>query len=278
MIMCRPLLLGCLALWLTACSSQSAPPASPPSEPPLYMLLAQAEAARQQATSETTPQASLLTLSQGKSAKAMQRDEPVIREPLSHWRSNGRYRATGTASWLARNLDGRATASGERMNSQRFTAAHRSLPLGTYVRVTNLANGRQVIVKINDRGPFNRHLLIDVTHAAAVRLGMHGHGKARVRVESVSRQAAKSISRATAKQSKVTQPLKGKRIQLASGSHREKLEATGRQLQRQFGLPAQVIPSGRQYRLVLGPVPTAQQQRVLRQLKAKGYRQAFLTN
>ena len=89
----------------------------------------------------------------------------------------------GLASWY--DLQGRPTAGGERFDRQELTAAHRSLPLGTRVLVTNLANGRSVRVRINDRGPFARGRVIDVSRAAARRLGMVGAGTVRVRIEVV---------------------------------------------------------------------------------------------
>src|SRR2546427_97017 len=84
----------------------------------------------------------------------------------------------GLASWY--DLPGRSTASGERYDQTQLTAAHRSLPLGTRVLVTNLANGKSVRVRINDRGPFARGRVIDVSRAAARRLGMIGMGTTRV--------------------------------------------------------------------------------------------------
>jgi rare lipoprotein A len=84
----------------------------------------------------------------------------------------------GRASWYA--LDGRRTANGERMNSRRLTAAHRTLRFGTRVRVRNRRNGRSVVVRINDRGPFTRGRIIDVSRAAARRLGFVSRGTARV--------------------------------------------------------------------------------------------------
>lgn len=77
---------------------------------------------------------------------------------------------------------GRLTANGERFNPNGYTAAHRSLKFGTKVRVTNLRNGRSVIVRINDRGPFIRGRIIDLAYGAARAVGMHGSGVAKVRV------------------------------------------------------------------------------------------------
>jgi rare lipoprotein A len=92
---------------------------------------------------------------------------------------------TGTASWYGGKFHGRKTASGERFNKHDMTAAHRRLPFGTKVRVTNARNGRAVIVRINDRGPYAKKRVIDVSRAAAEKLGMVNAGTAPVHVEVV---------------------------------------------------------------------------------------------
>jgi peptidoglycan lytic transglycosylase len=89
----------------------------------------------------------------------------------------------GQASYYGRELAGNRTSSGERFNPMALTAAHRTLPLGSRVRVTNLANGRSVIVRVNDRGPFVRSRLIDVSLGAAREIGMVARGRAQVRLE-----------------------------------------------------------------------------------------------
>jgi rare lipoprotein A len=90
---------------------------------------------------------------------------------------------TGTASWYGRQFAGRRTASGEIFRPQDLTAAHPTLPFGTQVRVVNVDNGRSIDVRINDRGPFARHRILDVSEAAARKLGFHRRGVARVRLE-----------------------------------------------------------------------------------------------
>lgn len=84
----------------------------------------------------------------------------------------------GSASYYAAKFNGRRTASGERFDNAAMTAAHRTLPFGTLVRVTNLANGRSVVVRINDRGPFSAGRMIDVSRAAAEEIGLIGPGHA----------------------------------------------------------------------------------------------------
>jgi len=96
------------------------------------------------------------------------------------------YDQTGTASYYGSRHHGKRTASGEPFDQHGLTAAHRSLPFGTRVQVTNLANDRRVVVRINDRGPHTRGRLIDLSRAAADQLGMLRSGTARVRVQSLS--------------------------------------------------------------------------------------------
>jgi rare lipoprotein A len=96
--------------------------------------------------------------------------------------AGGRMEEVGMASYYGREHAGRRTASGEVFDMNEMTAAHRTLPFGTRVRVTNLANGREVTVRINDRGPFRRGRILDLSYAAARRLGIVGRGVARVRV------------------------------------------------------------------------------------------------
>ena len=83
---------------------------------------------------------------------------------------------TGLASWYGEQHQGRATASGEIFDSARFTAAHRTLPLGTRLRVTNLENGRTIRVRVNDRGPYVAGRVLDLSQAAAGALGMVEEG------------------------------------------------------------------------------------------------------
>ena len=89
----------------------------------------------------------------------------------------------GLASWYGKKFQGRLTANGERFDMRRLTAAHRTLPFGTRVRVTNLENGRMVIVRINDRGPFVAGRIIDLSFAAGKKIGIIGTGVAPVRLE-----------------------------------------------------------------------------------------------
>lgn len=99
---------------------------------------------------------------------------PVVRPPA--------YESVGLASFYGKKFHGRKTASGERFNMYAMTAAHKGLPFGAKVRVTHLQNGRSVTVRINDRGPFAKGRIIDLSYAAAKRLGMIAQGVAKVRI------------------------------------------------------------------------------------------------
>ena len=96
------------------------------------------------------------------------------------------YDETGTASYYGAKHHGKKTASGEPFNQNALTAAHRQLPFGTKVKVTNLDNDKSVVVRINDRGPHTRGRLIDLSRKAAEQLGMITSGTARVRVQAMS--------------------------------------------------------------------------------------------
>lgn len=94
-----------------------------------------------------------------------------------------RFTATGVASWYGTAFNHKLTASGERYDMDAMTAANRTLPLNTIVRVTNLENGKSVLVRINDRGPYVKGRIIDLSAKAARALGMTQDGVARVRLE-----------------------------------------------------------------------------------------------
>jgi rare lipoprotein A len=99
--------------------------------------------------------------------------------------ANPSYRAEGMASWYGRDFHGRLTANGEVYDMHSISAAHTTLPLPSYVRVTNLDNGRSIIVRVNDRGPYHRNRLIDLSIGTAKALDFYSRGLARVRVEYV---------------------------------------------------------------------------------------------
>lgn len=129
-------------------------------------------------------------------ADAVPRDEPLATSGnMREYEVLGRvyrtldtpdgYVEEGVASWYGREFQGRSTSSGEPYDMYAMTAAHRTLPLPSYVEITNLDNGKVVVVRVNDRGPFHKERLIDVSYAAAHRLGLIATGTARVRVRAL---------------------------------------------------------------------------------------------
>lgn len=96
------------------------------------------------------------------------------------------YHERGMASWYGPGFDGRRTANGERFDMRQLTAAHRTLPFGSIVQVRSLVNDRQVVVRINDRGPFSRGRVLDLSQGAALQLGMIGQGTHRVELNVIA--------------------------------------------------------------------------------------------
>ncbi len=132
-----------------------------------------------------TPQAAPAALPQAAPAAATASQTPAWQE-------------SGEASWYGPRHEGRRTTSGEVFNSNRFTAAHASLPLGTYVRVTDVDSGRSVVVKVNDREPPHGVRCIDLSHAAAARLGIVQRGIADVTLAPATRDEATELAEAPA--------------------------------------------------------------------------------
>ena len=166
-----------LSLLLAACSSQPEPQPLPPEpvpqEKPQVIEIPQATGAipRPEPLSESG-----------------NRDYWIGKQKFVVWRDIKHYSEEGTASWLSQDLDGNKTANGDVQDSTLFSAAHRNLPLPSYVRVTNLDNGLETIVRVNDRGPFGSERLIDLSQAAATQLEMVDGGEARVRLELITDQ------------------------------------------------------------------------------------------
>ncbi|UOD50655.1 septal ring lytic transglycosylase RlpA family protein [Orrella daihaiensis] len=127
---------------------------------------------------------------------AVPRIEPLARGPNRPYTVMGKryvpdtterpYRKRGIASWYGRKFHGRKTSNGETYDMFAMTAAHTTLPIPSYVRVTRVSNGQSVIVRVNDRGPFLHNRVIDLSYAAAHRLGMVGPGSAEVVVERIT--------------------------------------------------------------------------------------------
>jgi rare lipoprotein A len=117
--------------------------------------------------------------------KAYQKPYTVMGKRYEPLKSHVGFVQTGMASWYGRDFHGRKTSNGETYDMHAMTAAHKTLPLGVFVKVKNTDNGRETIVRVNDRGPFVKGRVIDLSYAAAIRLGVDVAGTAPVRIEAL---------------------------------------------------------------------------------------------
>ena len=182
------------------------------------------------------------------------------------------FRQRGMASWYGKRFHGSPTSSGERYDMYAMTAAHPTLPVPSYARVTNTSNGRSVVVRINDRGPFHADRVIDLSYAAAYRLGFADAGSAPVEVEAIVAGAAALASVPPApppsRQSvTVAQPqAKGVYLQLGAFAARENAELFRARMMREFAWLSetiQVIAGESLFRLHLGPYRTQEEARTI---------------
>jgi rare lipoprotein A len=174
-----------LALPLGGCFLSKKQPAPPPKKPKRYKI-------EQDIGPHHTEQ--LPDLSQIKNAVPKVESKSRIGNPKTYTVFNKTYtvlstskdyKAVGKASWYGKKFHGYHTSNGEIYDMYGMSAAHKTLPLPTYVKVTNLSNGKHVIVKVNDRGPFHEDRLIDLSYAAASKLGILNHGTANVEIHAI---------------------------------------------------------------------------------------------
>ncbi|MGD8429196.1 MAG: septal ring lytic transglycosylase RlpA family protein [Ectothiorhodospiraceae bacterium] len=175
------------------------------------------------------------------------------------------FHQRGIASWYGKKFHGKRTSSGEPYDMYKMTAAHKRLPLPTYVEVTNLRNGRQVVVKVNDRGPFARNRIIDLSYAAAAKLDMLGHGTAPVEIRTVGQ--GTSVAGTTAQTAPAKEPDSSEAVdyyvQVGAFSNRDNaFRMLGRMEAAELPAPVRVETgqSGGQriYRVRVGPLDSAE--------------------
>ena len=235
---------------------------------------------------------------------AVPKDEPLSRfgNPRSYtvfgktyhpMRTARNFTQTGIASWYGRQFQGQRTSSGEPYDMYRMTAAHKTLPLPSYVRVTNLRSGKHTIVRINDRGPFHSGRIIDLSYVAALKLGVVRHGSAPVRIETVTAGdvappvVAENKSRATAGSadtpranvgpaaSAATSDTSAAELYLQAGafSERHNAEKMSNHLRRIGISRVHISPAhsahARMYRVRVGPFPATSKRRAMRRRLAQ---------
>lgn len=171
--------------------------------------------------------------------------------------SSAGYRERGVASWYGTKFHGRRTSSGEPYDMYAMTAAHKSLPLPTYVRVTNIENGRSVVLKVNDRGPFHENRIIDLSYSAAWKLGILAKGTGFVEVVALDPRAPEPLQVAEAAPSPASESVK-LYLQTGSFSVRANAEQMKWRMQTVSGGPVNIEPvriGGRTtYRVRVGPI------------------------
>lgn len=203
---------------------------------------------------------------------AVPRDEPLHRyanrpyqimgvnyTPMSERES---FRQEGVASWYGKRYHGQKTSSGEIYDMYAMSAAHPTLPIPSYARVTSLDSGKSVVVRINDRGPFHSDRIIDLSYTAAYKLGLLGKGSGLVRVESVSPATGSVALNQPADNSVSPQGMNdngeqpGYYVQLGAFGNVDNAEKLARQARQALDIPAgqvQVILVGKLHRVKLGP-------------------------
>lgn len=188
------------------------------------------------------------------------------------------YQEEGFASWYGLKFHGELTSNGEVYDMYTFSAAHKTLPLPSYVRVTNLENGRELIVRVNDRGPFHSDRIIDLSYAAAIKLGYKDKGTARVKLERIMSPAPVDKS-SVAPKSPANKPFDDRLapfVQVAAFSSYDLAEAMRRRAE--GALPGEAVfladaetESGLLYRVRVGPFNSRQEaEKALERLQKSG--------
>lgn len=171
------------------------------------------------------------------------------------------HKERGIASWYGTKFHGRRTSSGEEYNMFEMTAAHKTLPIPVYAKVTNLDNGKQIVVKINDRGPFAKGRIIDLSYAAAHKIGMTQKGTANVEIETISYEKKTNLTAHNNTPDKPTQAKQDKKqyVQVGAYAVYETAQKLAKVLDKQIELPVKItsitINSEKLYRVRIGPIP-----------------------
>lgn len=191
------------------------------------------------------------------------------------------FSAEGEASWYGQKFHGHLTSNGEIYDMYAMSAAHKTLPLPSFARVTNLANGKEVVVRINDRGPFHRGRLVDLSYAAAVRLDMLSTGLAQVKLEVIHITEGGEVTvgntLTTQPNTPLTKPTRQNLfIQVAALNDHQQVKKMGKGLSTLYQLPHHTPQEKGVYRLRLGPIDNEQQASdLLNSLKENGYTGAY---
>lgn len=178
------------------------------------------------------------------------------------------FREQGIASWYGAKFHGHLTSNGEIYDMYALSAAHKNLPIPSYVRVTNLDNGKSTIVRVNDRGPFHEGRVIDLSYAAAYKLGVLQTGTGRVQLEALSLAPEPG-----------QRQLGGPAIQVAAVSDSSRAADLAASLGQRWQAPTRVVRDGSIHKVQFGPfADLSQAQRLLAELRGSDYPKAFLVD
>lgn len=179
------------------------------------------------------------------------------------------YQATGYASWYGTKFQGRRTSSGELYDMYSMTAASPTLPIPCFVKVTNLYNNRSVVVKVNDRGPFHEDRILDLSYAAASKLGMMRHGTAHVKVVAIDTETAHKLP-------------PNNYLQVAAFNDSKNAKNLLSTLKHMLNEPITVASNDNDdrsliYRVLIGPIEQNQLNRIQHMLASNGFGKGFIT-
>lgn len=214
------------------------------------------------------------------------KDYRVLGKNYKVLKSAQNFEQTGIASWYGKKFHGHLTSNGEIYNMYGMSAAHKNLPLPTYLKVTNLANDKTVIVRVNDRGPFHQSRIIDLSYSAAYKLDMLKTGTAKVKITAITdfnkKDKSTKIVSNTAKSTNSPEekpPIKTKQsyIQVFATSKIDLAKQTAAKLAKQYTQTVNYPEHNGIYRIQLGPIiEESLQKQLLQKLKANGFPNAYI--
>jgi len=199
------------------------------------------------------------------------KDYKVLGKHYKVWRELDGYSEEGTASWYGPGFHGQKTSNGEHYNMNNFTAAHKNLPLPSFLKVTNLENGKTVIVRVNDRGPFHSNRILDLSKGAAAKIGVIGPGTARVRVELI-----KTVPKNEQTNMALMNGFKPY-IQIFTTMDYNKALKIRNTIAQKTGQKAFIQNADGSYRVKVGPLTQSNADNTLTIVKESGYDKAFFT-
>ena len=196
------------------------------------------------------------------------KDYTVKGQSYRVWRDIEQYSEEGPASWYGPGFHGQFTANGELYDQYSVSAAHKNLPIPCYIRVTNKENGRSLVVRVNDRGPFHDDRILDLSYGAAQKLGIAEQGVAQVRIDLIHPPRPANADELIARS-------EAKTIQLLATDSAEQARKAATQLSQKFGTAITIVNNRQKYRLHMGPMPPQRAEQMLAAVRSSGLEQAY---